>query len=271
MSSLENDITEKLRNGGVENAAFQAHVLLKEITGNDALLNNAVQRLIDGVPLSRVLGHQEFWGLRFDVSPDTLDPRADTETLIDVAIKRFAGNPPKRILDIGTGTGCILISLLHEWPQTLGVGTDIAPGALETARRNAKMNGVADRASFVETSWARGVQGPFDLILSNPPYIASHVIPNLGENVKNHDPILALDGGPDGLNAYRSIITETKALLTEGGILLFEIGYDQGESVPRLVEDSGATPTRLIPDLAGIPRVLECQMGITKKTFGTDS
>jgi release factor glutamine methyltransferase len=153
---------------------------------------------------------------------------------------------------------------LQEWPKAIAVATDISAGAIETAKRNAEVNGVADRITFIKTSWAAGIEGPFDLILSNPPYIPSGIIPNLATEVKNHDPILALDGGPDGLIAYKAIFTEIKRLLAPGGYALLEIGYDQAESVPRLVAEYGATLSRLVPDLSGIPRVVECHMGITK-------
>lgn len=252
-----------LKESGIERPDMEARLLLEEFGSRDEILAVAINRRLAGEPLSRIIGYQEFWSLRFDLSPDTLDPRQDTETIVEAALERFTGNPPKRILDIGTGTGCILISLLHEWPETLGVGTDLAAGAVETARKNAIRNGVAGRAEFVNTRWAQGVTGKFDLILSNPPYIPTEVIPNLAANVKEFDPILALDGGRDGLDAYRAILTEMKSLLLPGGFALFEIGYDQATSMPRLVEEYGATLSRLVPDLTGIPRVVECQMGIS--------
>lgn len=256
-------ILATLKSANIDRAAMEARLLLEEFQGRDEALAIALNRRISGEPLSRILGHQEFWSLRFDLSPDTLDPRQDTETLVEAALERFTGNPPKRILDIGTGTGCILISLLHEWPETLGVGTDLSAGAIEMARKNAVRNGVAGRAEFLQTSWAQNITGKFDLILSNPPYIPSEVIPNLATSVKEFDPILALDGGADGLDAYRAILTEMKNLLSPGGYALFEIGFDQATSMPRLVEEYGATLSRLVPDLTGIPRVVECQMGIS--------
>lgn len=264
-----NHLRQSLHQAGIPHAEREARWLLDGVAAEN--LESALSRRIAGEPLSRILGHQEFWGLNFQLSPDTLDPRIDTETLIQAALDRFPGNPPRRILDIGTGTGCILISLLHEWPGATGVATDLSAGALDTARRNAQLNGVADRAEFVQTDWVAGIQGPFDLILSNPPYIPTGVIPNLDENVQNYDPILALDGGMDGLDAYRSILTEIKNLLAPGGLALFEIGYDQAESMPRIVEDSGATPGAIIYDSGGNPRVVECRVGISQKTIASDS
>lgn len=264
MTLLQNpayqQIFQRLRDAGIPNPALEARVFLQHFP-DGVPADILCRRIDDDVPLSRLVGTQEFWSLIFALSPDTLDPRQDTETLVDAALKHYGDAPPRRILDIGTGSGCILIALLHEWPVATGVGTDLSPGAVETARRNADANGVGDRARFVETSWAAGVEGPFDLIVSNPPYIRRDVIPNLDKNVRNHDPILALDGGEDGLDAYRVIITETKSLLAPGGRVFFEIGYDQPVAVQRLVENAGATPERIIPDSGGNLRVLEWRWG----------
>lgn len=253
---------------GVSDAAIIAG---EPYSGHTDVIYQIVGRRLAGEPLSRIFGVREFRGLEFELSPETLDPRPDTETLVNSVLERFTGNPPGRILDIGTGTGCILISLLNEWRTTKGVATDLSEGALTTALRNAERHGVADRIEFVCTNWAEGIAGPFDVIVSNPPYIASDIIPNLATEVRNHDPILALDGGRDGLEAYKSIITEIKNLLVPGGRAFFEIGYDQAEDVARLVEDSGATPERIIRDLGGNPRVVECRVGISEKRLDTDS
>lgn len=260
-------LRQKLRDAGIPNPDHEARLILRHGLDPD----DAVRRRLSGEPLARMIGTQEFWSLEFELSPDTLEPRADTETLVEAALRRFKDHPPRRILDIGTGTGCILISLLHEWPQAQGVGTDLAAGAVETARRNAERLGVAGRARFVQTDWAAGIDGVFDLIVSNPPYISREVIANLAPEVRNHDPILALDGGEDGLDAYKIILTEIKRVLAPGGWFFLEIGYDQSDSVPRLVENIGSTPERIIPDLGGNPRVVECHMGITKKSLGKDS
>ena len=262
MQTLYDMICQRLQQGDIDNPALEARWSLDHADRAGADIDVIVSRRIGGEPLFRIFGVREFWGLPFMLSPDTLEPRQDTETMIEVAVQRFKGKaPPRRILDLGTGTGCILISLLHEWPNCTGVGTDLAPGAVETARRNAHINQVAGRTMFINTTWAQGVDGVFDLILSNPPYIATGIIPNLATGVKNYDPILALDGGADGLDAYRSILTETKKCLSPGGLMLLEIGYDQGDSVQRLVEDAGATRSWIHPDLAGNPRVVEISYG----------
>lgn len=268
--ALFSDVKKRLQAADIMYPDREARLIL-EHAATDGDVAAMLARRISGTPLSRIIGTQEFWSLEFELSPDTLDPRQDTETLVEAVVTRYGNTPPQRILDIGTGTGCILISLLHEWPGATGIGTDLSAGAVAVARRNAVRNNVAERAAFVQTAWAQGVEGPFDLVVSNPPYIRRDVIANLDENVRNYDPILALDGGEDGLDAYRSILTEIKTVLAPGGRVFFEIGYDQHESVPRLVENAGANPERIIPDSGGNLRVVECHMGITHKRVDGDS
>jgi len=214
-------------------------------------------RVNEGQPLSRIYGEREFWGLNFGLSPDTLDPRADTETLIEAVLERYKDAPPRSILDLGTGSGCILLSLLSEYKDAQGLGVDLSEGAVETARANAKSLGLENRASFRQGNWAQGIDQKFDLLVSNPPYIASKVIPELDENVQKYDPILALDGGEDGLQAYKIIFSEIFRILNPGGYAYFEIGFDQAESVMRLSEESRFSNTRLISDSARLPRVVE--------------
>ncbi len=214
-------------------------------------------RVKAGEPLSRIYGEREFWGLNFKLSPDTLDPRPDTETLIEVVLARYKDNAPKSILDLGTGSGCILLSLLSEYKNAHGLGVDLSEGAVEMARTNAKSLGFQNRATFQQGNWADNIDQRFDLVVSNPPYIASKVIPELDENVQKHDPILALDGGEDGLQAYKIIFSQLFRILNPGGFAYFEIGFDQAESVMRLSEESRFSNARLIPDSAGLPRVVE--------------
>lgn len=220
-----------------------------------------LERHRQGEPLSRIYGEREFWGLKFSLSPETLDPRADTETLVEAALAAFPDGPPRRILDLGTGSGCILIALLSEWPDSAGVGVDLSEGALHMARKNAASNGVAGRARFVCGAWGAALAESFDLVISNPPYISNHVIPNLGEDVRFYDPILALDGGEDGLQAYREIFLSLSALLKRDGKAVFEIGFDQEKSVVRLAEESGFLVKHVHRDLAGQPRALEISSG----------
>ncbi|MEZ5813322.1 MAG: peptide chain release factor N(5)-glutamine methyltransferase [Alphaproteobacteria bacterium] len=214
-----------------------------------------------GIPLSRIYEEREFWGMNFRLSPATLDPRPDTETLIEAVVKRCKDNPPARILDLGTGTGCILIALLSEFPQATGVGIDLSEEAVQTAKYNAQQNHVAARAEFLQGNWAESINESFDLVVSNPPYIARKVIQNLDESVKNHDPILALEGGEDGLQAYKEIFSQLFHILKPGGRAFFEIGFDQEESTTRLSEESRFSVISTYADLAGHVRVLEVVAG----------
>ncbi|GEO99878.1 peptide chain release factor N(5)-glutamine methyltransferase [Methylobacterium haplocladii] len=225
--------------------------------GADAL-TQALTRRLRGEPVARILGEWEFRGLTFALSAGTLVPRPDTETLVDSAL-RLGTVPSPTILDLGTGSGCILIALLGEWPGARGLGVDLSEDALSTARTNAARNGVGDRAAFLRGDWCEAVRGPFDLIVSNPPYIASGVIPTLSEEVRRYDPAAALDGGPDGLDAYRAIVDGLAArpgLLAADGALLLEIGYDQAEAVAGLGRDAGFRVAGIDRDLTGHARVV---------------
>ncbi len=225
------------------------------------LIQKDTKERLAGKPLSRIYGENEFWGLNFFISPETLDPRPDTETIIDIAKHRFGVKQPEMILDLGTGSGCILIALLHEFKNSQGIGVDLSYEALQTAQKNAQRNNAADRAMFCCSNWAAAISGKFDLIVSNPPYISNQIIPSLDIEVRNHDPILALDGGKDGLKAYRQIFSDLKNILNPSGIALFEIGYDQGDSVSRLAAEHGFSVVGIYPDLAGQPRVVEISCG----------
>jgi release factor glutamine methyltransferase len=208
-------------------------------------------------PLARILGEQEFWGLRFALSPETLIPRPDTETIVETALELLPDRTaPLRILDLGTGTGCLLVALLHERPEAIGLGIDRSEGALRTARRNAVHNNVAPRSLFACGDWTSAARGPFNLVVSNPPYIASAVIPTLAAEVRDHDPSAALDGGPDGLSAYRSILASMPDLLAPEGLLVLEIGYDQAEAVEALSRAAGLANCKVVYDLSGIRRCL---------------
>ncbi len=221
-------------------------------------------RRLSGEPLSRIAGEREFYGRIFALGTDTLDPRPDTEILIEAALKACT-SPPKSILDLGTGTGCILITLLSEWQESQGIGVDLAQGAIDVAQKNAERHGVKDRATFIQSNWWESVGGTFDLIVSNPPYIPNQDIANLEIEVKNHDPILALDGGNDGYDAYKIIFSQLKKRLNQGGTALFEIGIGQCGYISRLAEESGFHVNAIHPDLAGIPRVVEISCGDKQK------
>lgn len=216
-----------------------------------------LEQRLAGKPLSRIYGTREFWGLSFNINEDTLDPRPDSETLIEVALKHYKDKQPETILDLGTGSGCLLLALLSEFKQARGIGVDIASGALKMAQENAQILGLAGRASFINADWSEPINGQFDLIVANPPYIESDVIQKLAKEVRNHDPIQALDGGKDGLQDYNRIFSNLSSLLKPDGMALFEIGFDQAEKLSRLSEKHRLSCGRTHADLAGNPRVVE--------------
>jgi release factor glutamine methyltransferase len=202
-------------------------------------------------PLAYILGHKEFWGLNFEVSPATLIPRPDSETLVEAALAYH----PASVLDLGTGTGCLLLAVLHERPAAFGVGVDLSPEAAALAARNASALGLAGRAAFIAGDWAGAIGAKFDLILSNPPYIPAAEIPALMPEVAEYEPASALAGGADGLRAYRRIITVLPLLLAQNGAAILELGAGQAAMVAEMAAKCGfAATTR--PDLAGIPRAL---------------
>jgi release factor glutamine methyltransferase len=228
-----------------------------------ARLEGAIARRLKREPVARIKGEREFYGRSFILGPDTLDPRPDTETLIEAALDfvRARGWRERKLtlLDLGTGTGCILVTLLAELPQARGIGTDLSADALAIAAANAGSHGVSTRASFVAADWLDAVSGTFDLILSNPPYLATGEIAGLAEEVATYDPRLALDGGPDGLDAYRAIAARASDHLDQNGRILVEIGPGQGEAVAAIFAGAGLRPDEALGlrlDLAGRPRVV---------------
>jgi release factor glutamine methyltransferase len=223
-----------------------------------AQLSVFAKRRMAGEPVARIIGVKEFWGLPLKLSSTTLVPRPDTETVVEAAlnfIKNESTQHQPRIADIGTGSGAILLALLSEMPGAWGVGTDIDESALRTAADNARHLQLAQRTAFVRCDYAEALGGPFDIIVSNPPYIPSHEIEALEIEVRDHDPRRALDGGTDGLNAYRAIVAQTADLLNAGGVLLVEVGQGQSGDVERLMWTEGLTVYPSRTDLAGIPRV----------------
>jgi release factor glutamine methyltransferase len=234
----------------------------REAIGSDAAekLTSHVEKRLTRVPVARILGEWEFWSLPFTLVAETLVPRPDSETVVAAALialkDRRHASDGLRILDLGTGSGCLLISLLHELPGAIGVGVDIASGAIETARLNAERNHVDKRATFYQTNWAKGITGPFDLIVSNPPYIADPIIDTLEIEVRLHDPRLALSGGRDGLDAYRAISEAIPTLLAPGGIVALEIGSDQAETVPKIFAPLGYELEGPFADFGARPRAI---------------
>jgi release factor glutamine methyltransferase len=219
----------------------------------DALLARRLARQ----PIARLKGRREFWGLDLELSAATLVPRPDTETLIEAVL---AARPdraaPLAILDIGTGSGALLAALLTEYPAAFGVGTDMSRLALATARTNLERHGLAGRAGLVACDWGSALRGPFDVVVSNPPYIATADIAGLDPEVRDFDPAAALDGGADGLDAYRAIIADLPRLLQPGGLAVLELGVGQAAAVADLVAGAGLVVRAVAADLAGHLRAL---------------
>ena len=232
------------------------------VTAAEAVrLEHFARRRLNGEPVARILGAKEFWGLPLQLSTATLVPRPDTEMVVELALEMFRAAPHLdhrlRIADIGTGSGAILLALLSELPDAYGLGTDISAAALRTAKSNAARLGFATRADFIACDYAAALSGPFDLIVSNPPYVRSAEIMDLAIEVRDHDPHRALDGGKDGLDAYRALVPEAARLLAVRGALVVEIGHDQSGHIERLMVAAGLTLERPPKaDLAGIRRAV---------------
>jgi release factor glutamine methyltransferase len=252
----ERGLARRFAEAGIEGAARDARLLIEAAAGVEARdwLTDADQRLspetvarieafalrrLAREPVSRILGRRGFFGRDFEITPATLDPRPDSETLIELALELLlserAARAPFSILDIGTGSGCLLVTLLAELPAAIGTGSDIDDAALMVAARNAERHGVAARATWQRARSLSGVEGPFDLIVANPPYIPRDIIATLTPEVRHYDPLPALDGGIDGLDVYREIICGLNKNNLRGWIL-FEIGHDQAPSVDRLLD-----------------------------------
>lgn len=226
-------------------------------------LDAALARRLAGEPISRITGRRAFWSLDLALGPDTLDPRPDTETVVAAAL---AAAPPRplRILDLGTGSGCILLALLGERPDAFGIGIDRSEGAVGVARANAHALGLAGRAAFLVGDWATAIAGRYDLIVSNPPYIPTREIAGLPTEVSAHDPHAALDGGEDGLDAYRRLMPAIARLLAEDGVGAVEIGWGQAAAVSALAREAGLAPRAAARDLAGIERCVTMARNVAR-------
>jgi len=219
-------------------------------------IDRLVARRLEREPVSRIVRRREFWSLPFRVGAATLDPRPDSETVVSAVLAALpARERAVRLLDLGTGTGCLLLALLSELPNARGLGVDVAPGALAVARANARALGLKARARFRRGSWADGLAGPFDVVVSNPPYITSGALAGLPAEV-GFDPVGALDGGPDGLAAYRAIAAALPRLLAPGGLAALEIGADQAAAVGKILAGAGLEMDKIVRDLANNPRVI---------------
>ena len=247
---------------GLTGAALAARLDGVPDAAEAARFEQAVAARARRVPLSQITGVREFRGRGFRVTADVLDPRPETETLVEAALEA----PARRVLDLGTGSGCILLTLLAEWPAATGLGTDRSAAALAVARGNAAALGLAERARFAEADWFDGVAGRFDLIVANPPYLAESEIAGLAPEVRLHEPRAALTPGGDGLDACRRIAAGAGAHLAPGGRLLIEVGPGQAASVMRMVVAAGLEPGELRCDLDGRERVVTGRSG-TKITL----
>jgi len=231
------------------------------VTREDAArIREAIARRAAHEPVHRILGRREFYGLTLGLSKDTLEPRPDSEMIVEgllpFARSMVAAKGSCKILDLGTGTGAICLALLSAIPQAHGMGTDISAGALRTAKANAERNGLAERFSAVESDWFGKIEGRFDIIVSNPPYIRTAVVASLAPEVRDHDPALALDGGTDGLDAYRLIAKRADEHLADRGVVGVEIGYDQKDAVRGIFEGEGFRLIDAVKDFGGNDRAL---------------
>ena len=273
LKDLQRQGVKRLRDGGVESAALDARLLLCHVAGishetlvvrgDEPATDKArseyltlIERRAAGEPVARMVGEKEFWGLTFKIGPDTLVPRPDSECIVEAALEVVPDKAaPLRILDLGTGTGCLLLALLSELPNARGVGIDISGGALDVARANAASLELGARAMFARGNWTEGIEGPFDIIISNPPYIPAGDIDALMTDVREHDPLRALDGGADGLDCYRIILKQAPALLAEGGHVVLETAPDLYAELSEMVRAAPHWRTlELINDLASRAR-----------------
>ncbi len=273
LADIRRDLTRRLEAAGIDEGADEARFLLNHVLAPASLaqaladpalfswqqaenLAALAWRRLQRVPLSQVLGSQPFWTLDLAVTPDVLTPRADTETLVE-AVLAEAGNGTARLVDLGTGSGAILLALLCERPDWTGIGVDLSGAALAVAQGNAIACGLETRARLLRGRWGEGLaDSAADILVSNPPYIVSEVLAGLEPEVRDHEPALALDGGVDGLDAYREIIADLPRLLAPGGLFALEIGYDQGEAVSALASAAGLVAIGVKRDLAGQDRVV---------------
>lgn len=271
--------TERLTEAGIGTARLDARALLAHVLETEPMslfsrperrltddqagrFQQSVDRRVRREPLSHIVGWREFWSLRFRVTPATLDPRPDTETVVEAVLDSLSDrSAPLRILDLGTGTGCLLLALLQELPNARGVGVDRSAEACAVAADNAARLGFSQRAEIRLGDWGRGLDGCFDVIVSNPPYIRDQDVAGLQPEVALYEPRQALAAGGDGMDCYRALAPQIRALLKPGGIAALEVGKGQASAVAVLLTDAGLQDVTLHPDLAGIERCVSARRG----------
>jgi release factor glutamine methyltransferase len=271
LKELNQIAKNKLQNAGIETSALDARILLshvlqisheKLLLSNDRVLspdeiekiNTAIEERIAGKPVAKIIGQKEFYGRNFKTTTDTLDPRPDSEILIEAVLAHKFKEP--KILDLGTGTGCLVLTLLAELPKARAIAVDQSLAALDVAKKNAYLIGVEDRVIFAQSDWFGDVIGTFDIIISNPPYIPESDIPNLAKDVRLYDPMAALVGGADGLDPYRIIIPQLANFLKPEGMAVFELGQGQSDAVAAMLVEHGFGDIFVNKDLARISRVV---------------
>lgn len=286
IGELLREATRRLGAAGADSPRLDARLLLAAALGTEDRLHGRedetvphdaadrfaglMRRREAREPVSRILGRREFWSLEFELGRETLDPRPDSETLIEALLDhRPDRSAPLRILDIGTGTGCLLLAALSEYPNAEGVGADIEQTCVEIAARNAQKLCLSVRARMIRSCWDESVKGPFDVVLSNPPYIPSCDLETLDPEVRNHDPARALDGGSDGLDPYRILAERLRFLLAEDGLAILEFGAGQDTAVAALMDAAGLSVLGFRADLGGRPRCILVAREATAGGCGT--
>lgn len=273
LQEAQRALTSVFKSGGIDTANLDARVLIEAVTGLtatdmaraperglsapeiDCLRDYQAQRL-EGKPVSKIIGQREFWGRLFQVNEHVLDPRPDSETLVEAALAHLPEAQAFQLLDLGTGSGCLLLTLLAERAQGQGLGVDVSEPALVVAKANSQSLDLQARARFASSHWLESVAGRFDMIVSNPPYISDAEMASLDKNVLDYDPHLALKGGGDGMDPYRHICAKAQDHLQADGWLLFEIGATQGAAVGEILRQAGFSQVQVLPDLAGRDRVV---------------
>ena len=275
-SSIYQRTIETLADAGIETPRLEARILIADVLGKSVdeipaapamseylqeVLQKKVEKRLSGMPIDKIIGHREFYKYDFKVTQDVLSPRPDTETLVEAAVKLIKENNFASVLDLGTGSGCILLSILKDLPSVKGTGVDISDKALDVATQNAAALRVKNRSKLVQKNWfdddfVKQFKNKFDVIVSNPPYIKTEDIEKLDVDVKKYDPKIALDGGADGLKDYRRIAELAPDLLRNKGYILLEVGHNQATDVKNIFKKQAFKYANTIKDLAGIDRVI---------------